>query len=137
MYVKPSIDLLFDEELKKKQSRMRTKFIKRLNEHNKHIVDSRNELAKEHAEKDGEGEPIIIDENGKKRYKILDMESFDKDVSELYEESIIFDSENDEDMLKTVGEVIMKLDKAYKGAKATAYDYLYDEFEKEMNKNDD
>lgn len=124
-FVGQVIDLLFNLSLIGKQSRMRTRFIKRLGEQSKEVEKGRVDLAKEHAEKDESGEPKTKDN----RYDIKDMGAFKKDLAELYNESIIFEGANDQDMLETVKTVIEECDQAFSGEEATTYNYLYDQFE--------
>lgn len=129
------IDLLFNLSLKGKQSRQRTKFLKVLNKQIKEVDEGRVELAKEHAKKDENGEPIVKDGS----YDLNDegMKAFRKDLNELYNESIIFEGANNEDMLKTVRTVIEECDKSFSGQEATVYNYLYDQFEQGEDDNHD
>ncbi|GAA5416190.1 hypothetical protein Pryu01_01222 [Paraliobacillus ryukyuensis] len=117
--------LLFDLALKGKQSRHRTKFIKLLAERSKEVEEQRKQLAEEHANKDGGDKPIIKDE----KYDIADQEAFQKDIQELYEEEIVIEGGDHQDMLKTVKWALDECDKAYSGKEAVIYDYLCDQFE--------
>ncbi|SEA54143.1 Protein of unknown function [Thalassobacillus cyri] len=122
-----AIDLLFHLSLKGKQSRHRTTFIKKLTERLHEVEGQRNDLAKEHSFLDEEGNPKMLD-NGK-RYDIKDMEAFQKDVQELYEEELVLEGGDNQRMLTTVKEVLLNSDESYSGKKALTYDYLCEQFE--------
>jgi|SRR5690625_4742055 len=125
-YLKDIIDLLFDLSLKGKESRHRSKLINLLNDRLKEVEEDRVELAKEHAEKDEEGEPIVKD----KHYKIKDQESFRYELNELFDEPFIIEGENNKLMLKTVLRALLNTDKEFSGTEAVIYDYLCEQLEK-------
>lgn len=132
-YLKDIIDLLFDLSLKGKESRHRSKLINLLNDRLKEVEEDRVELAKEHAEKDEEGEPVVED----KRYKIKDLDSFKDELNELFDEPFIIEGENNKLMLKTVSRALSNTDKEFSGAEAVIYNYLCEQLEKGEGKNDD
>lgn len=119
------IGLLFNLELKGKQSRHRTKFIKRLDTALKEVKEGHEQLLKEHSNKDEEGNPIVIDN----RYDIKNVEEFNKDFKELYDEEFIIDSPADDEMLKTVKDILLNCEESFSGAQASVYDELCDIFE--------
>ncbi|UOQ85699.1 DUF1617 family protein [Gracilibacillus salinarum] len=122
-----AVSLLFELSLKGKQSRHRTKFINKLSERLKEVDQQRVELAKEHAKKDEEGEPIMIEDG--KRYDIEDENAFQKDLKELYEEQLVIDGGDNEEMLKTLRNVLLNCEEVFRGTDAVIYDYLCDQFE--------
>lgn len=121
-----AISLLFDLPLKGKQSRHRTKFIERLSSRLEEVEKDRIELAKEHANKDADGEAIKTNGN----FDIADLDAFGKDLQELYKEEMIIEGGDVSGMLKTVKAVLEDCDKELSGQEAVIYDYLCDQFEK-------
>ncbi|NIK11200.1 DUF1617 family protein [Alkalibacillus almallahensis] len=126
-----AIDLLFNLSLRGKESRHRTKFIKKLGERVKEVEEQRKQLAKEHSHLDDEGNPIMK-EDGKK-YDIKDFDAFQKDIDELYNEEMVIDGGDNQDMLKTVKKVLEECNVAFSGNEAVIYDYLCDQFEEAEN----
>ncbi|WAA10339.1 DUF1617 family protein [Fervidibacillus albus] len=125
-YLKPSIELLFNLPLRGKESRQRTKFIKRLQKRLEEVENDRIELAREYAKIDEKGNPIVKHD----RYDIGDVKSFEKELNELYNEKMVIDGGDSEEMLKTVKEVLLNCNKEFSGSEAIVYDYLCDQFEK-------
>jgi len=121
-----AISLLFDLPLKGKQSRHRTKFVRLLADRQEEVEKGRIELAKEHAKKDEDGEPIATDG----AYDIEDRDGFAKDLQELYDEEMIIEGGDVSGMLKTVKAVLENCDKELSRQEAVIYDYLCDQFEK-------
>ncbi|ENH96730.1 hypothetical protein J416_09539 [Gracilibacillus halophilus YIM-C55.5] len=126
-YLEQAIDLLFHLSLKGKKSRHRTKLIRKMSERLQEVDEQRVELAKEHAKKDEDGEPVKID--GGKRFDIEDQEAFNHDLKELYEEQLVLDGGDNQGMLKTIRDVLLNCDKEFSGQEAAVYDYLCDQFE--------
>ncbi|WP_062318896.1 DUF1617 family protein [Halolactibacillus sp. JCM 19043] len=120
-----AIDLLFHLSLKGKQSRHRTKFVKLLAERSKEVEEQRKQLAEEHANKDDEDKPIIKDD----KYDIVDQESFQTDIQELYNEEIVIEGGDNQGMLKTVKKILDECDKTFSGQEAVVYDYICEQFE--------
>ncbi|AST92998.1 hypothetical protein BC6307_17885 [Sutcliffiella cohnii] len=120
-----AMSLLFNLPLKGKQSRHRTKLIKLLEARSKEVEEQRIELAKEHSNKDEDGNPKSSD--GK--YDIKNMEAFKKDLQELYEEELVIEGGDNHGMLKTVKQILFNCEQEFKGIDATIYDYLCDQFE--------
>lgn len=119
------MELLFNLELRGKQSRQRTKFIKRLNEQLIEVKEQRMDLIKEHSNLDEEGKPVIIDNV----YDIIDMEAFNKDIAELFAEELIISSPVDDEMLKTIKQVLDECDVAFSREQAIVYDELCEAFD--------
>lgn len=131
-----SINLLFDLSLRGKQSRHRTRFIKRLTERLKEVEEERMKLAEEYARKDDEGKPIM--KKGGKEYDIPDenMPSLIKDVEELYDEVLVIEGGDNKETLETVRKILEETDKEFSGREAVIYDYLCEQFEGKGHKKE-
>lgn len=120
-----AMELLFNLELKGKRSRHRTKFIKRLNEQLTEVKEQRMELIKEHSNLDEDGNPIIIGNV----YDIIDEEAFNCDIKELSDEELIFTSPMDEEMLKTIKQILDECAVPFSGQQAIVYDEICEAFD--------
>lgn len=129
-----AIDLLFNLELKGKQSRHRTKFIKTLTERLTEVQEQQDELIKEHCHLDESGEPRKIENDTK--WDIKDLKAYVKDVNELYAEELVIDGGDAHGMLKTVKVVLDNCEVGYSGQEAMTYDYLCEAFEQEEEEGD-
>ena len=127
-YLQQAISLLFDLPLRGKQSRHRTKFIKLLQNRLKEVEEERVQLAKEYAEKDENGNPIV--ENN--RYKITEKykEEFFKEFEALMSEELVIEGENFKETLEVVRDILLNCDEYFSGEQAFVYDYLCEQFEK-------
>ena len=127
-YLQQAISLLFDLPLRGKQSRHRTKFIKLLQNRLKEVEEERVQLAKEYAEKDENGNPIV--ENN--RYKIAEKykEEFFKEFEALMSEELVIEGENFKETLEVVRDILLNCDEYFSGEQAFVYDYLCEQFEK-------
>ncbi|WP_193063490.1 hypothetical protein [Oceanobacillus oncorhynchi] len=125
LYLKPAIDFLFNLELERKQSRHRTKFIKQMNERLKEVGEERMEIVKDNANLDEEGNPIEKDGE----YDIYDKQKFDKEIKELFDESLVIEGGDNQQMLETVSKVLKEDKSKLKGTKAAVRDYLCDQFQ--------
>lgn len=125
--------LLFDLKLKGKASRHRTKLIRKLQEQREEVAEQERELLKEHAHLDEDERPKTKEAEGGQIWDLKDPAAFVKDKRELYGEKLVLDSRNDQDMLQTVGEVLLHCEKEFSGQEAIVYDYLCDQFEQEGN----
>lgn len=122
--VEPFMKFLLELELAGKQSRMRTKIVKILNERSTEIDNDRIELAKEYAMKEEDGTPITETlENGQTVYKMENRYAFDHQYGLLMrEELIIVDSPDKQDMLDTVKDAILNTNQIFSGQQALEYD---------------
>ncbi|MFP7202220.1 hypothetical protein SFC08_14715 [Lysinibacillus halotolerans] len=120
-----AMELLFNLELRGKQSRHRTKFIKRLNEQLTEVKEQKMDLIKEHSNLDEEGNPKIIGDV----YDIIDLDAFNRDIAELAAEELIFTSPVDEEMIKTIKQILDDCDVALSGQQAVVYDELCEAFD--------
>lgn len=135
--ISPIIKLLYDLELKGKQSRHRTKFIQQLDDHLKVVGKDEEELLKEHCYLDGEGEPKRKEENGREVWDVKDLDKFITDKRDLLSETYVFEGSNVQETLKTVKAALDECDVAFSGQDATLYDYLCDQFEKDEDESKD
>lgn len=122
-----AISLLFDLSLKAKKSRQRTKFVKLLNERLEEVRGQEKELLKEHCELDESGEPLKTEDG--KGFQAKDTVAFMKDQQELYEEQLIVDGVENQEMLRTMKQILEECDEEFSGKEAMTYDYLYGQFE--------
>ena len=117
---------LYSLKLVRKQSRMRRRLIKLLNERNEVYVEDRKELQEEHANKDEDGKAIINDGN----YDIPDMVAFSNDLKELNKEKLVIEGSDNREMIRTVKEILRKFEnEEYEAQESDAYDYLCEQFE--------
>ncbi|GIO22422.1 hypothetical protein [Oceanobacillus sp. J11TS1] len=132
-----SINFLYDLSLVRKQSRMRRKFINLLDEKNKAVLDEREEILKEHSEKDADGEPIIKNDH----YQVKDQKALAEDLKELNDEMIVIEGGDNREMIRTMKDILRKFEEEeYEGEASEIYDYLCDQFkidEEEENKNEE
>lgn len=132
-HIQQVANLLFDMKLKAKKSRQRTKLVKLLSNRAHEIADQEKELLKEHCELDEEGEPVKTEDG--KGFKPNDIDAFIKDQKELYDEELVIEGGDNREMLRTVKKILEDCDDEFSGQKAAAYDYLCDQFEKEIDKD--
>ena len=119
-------EFLASEKLVKKQSRMRTKFLKLLNEVINETEGFRKELLEKYSKKDDEGE-ALIDNNS---YVLEDAEAFNKEYLELMSEDFIIDeTESKREMLQHVKRILENTETEFEGVKAFQYDSWCDAFE--------
>lgn len=134
--LKPIGDFLYSLKLVRKQSRMRRRLIRLLDEKNKIYLEDRKELQEEHANKDEEGKAIIKDD----KYDIPDMVAFSDDLKELNQEKYVIEGGDHREMIRTMKVILKNLeDEEYEGQESEVYDYLCDEFkiDEEENKGED
>lgn len=125
--INSTINFFYNMPLRGKQSRHRTKFIKLLTDRLKEVSEQEKQLLIEFAKKDEKGNPIKI---GETRYEIEDIESLAKEKEILFNEEFVIDGGDNEDMLKTLKDVLENYNEELRGQEATLYDYLCEQFEK-------
>lgn len=106
----PLLQILFPIELKGKESRMKTRFIKKLEEYFENVFNvERLQLINEYAEKDYEGNPI--QEDGHIKLVKETIPEFEEEYCKLENECFIM-LVNDEtkDMLKVVFDILLEGD---------------------------
>ena len=124
--VKGLAEFLASEKLVKKQSRMRTKFLKLLNESINEIESFRKEMLEKYSKKDDEGNALI--ENNS--YVLEDAEAFNKEYVELMNEDFIIDeTESKRELLQHVERILENTETEFDGIKAFQYDAWCEAFE--------
>ena len=119
-------EFLASEKLVKKQSRMRTKFLKLLNEAINEIESFRKEMLEKYSKKDDEGNALI--ENNS--YVLEDAETFNKEYVELMNEDFIIDeTESKRELLQHVKRILDNTETEFDGVKAFQYDTWCEAFE--------
>lgn len=127
-------DFLYSLKLVRKQSRMRRRLIKLIDERNKIYLEDRKELQEEHANKDDEGKAIIKDE----KYDIPDMVAFSDSLKELNEEKYVIEGGDHREMIRTMKVILKNLeDEEYEAQESEIYDYLCDQFEIDEEEGED
>lgn len=139
MIINETIEFFYELKLKGRQSRMRSKLIKLLNERSQEFVEQQQELLKEHCNLDEQGNPKIIKKDGNEVYDIKDLEAYAKDRQELFEEEYIIEGADNQLMLRTVREILDECDVELSGRKAVLYDHLCEIFkvDEDINEDDD
>ena len=119
-----AINFLNSLNLKGKDSRSRSKFIRLLEKYFEELKDDELELLKE---------LDLLDENGNIKQDTNDTDSirlFNIEQEKLYSEQVVINCEDIIDRMNTLKEVLENLDTELSGDDAYIYDYLLDEFEK-------
>jgi hypothetical protein len=117
-------NFLLTLELKGKQSRMRTRFIRLLNEHVQLIKSEHKELILVYANLEEDGTPrILTNESGQQVYDIKDMASFNREYSELMLEELIIEvTDANKDMINTTRDALLDCEQTFAGNDALIYD---------------
>ena len=119
-------EFLASEKLGGKASRMRTKFLKLLNESVNETESFRKELLDKHSKKDDEGNALI--ENNS--YILEDAEAFNKEFTELMLEDFIIDeTESKREMLQHIKRILDNTNTEFEGVKAFQYDTWCEAFD--------
>lgn len=113
-------------ELKGKKSRLRTRFIKLLNEQLRQFNEEHTLLLKEHCHLDEEGNPKTVERDNKQYWDIKDIPSYKQDYNELLEEEFIIEGEDKRDMLLAVKVAVLDCEKSFSGNEAMLYDQWCD-----------
>jgi hypothetical protein len=117
------ISFLYRLKLVDYHSRMRTRFIKLLDERLNQYKDEYFGLVKEYSNLDDNGDPKIIKEENIERYDIKDPKAFKKAVEELLMEEVIIDeTEERKKMLLSVRDSILNCGIEFEGDEALIYD---------------
>ncbi|EKC6424927.1 DUF1617 family protein [Staphylococcus pseudintermedius] len=117
---------MYKLELKAKQSRSRTKFMRLLDEKQEEYKEGKDELLSMYAVKDEAGQPKIVDnqyefENG-------NLEKYIDERAELDNEEVIINLEDYPKVFETLFEVLDELDIQLKEEDAVTYDRLCEVF---------
>lgn len=116
-------NFLLGLNLKGKESRMRTRFIKTLQERMALVKEEHLDLIKQYSEKDENGEPKIIEKDGQQVYDVQDMEAFNKEYNELMlEELVVEETVANKDVLNAVRNAVLNCDQEFSGQDALVFD---------------
>lgn len=116
-------NFLMSFELKGRDSRMRTRFVKILAERIELVNEEHKELIRQYARFDEQGEAIVVEINGQKAYDVPDRAAFNREYFLLLNEDfVIEENEERKEMLLFIKDVILNCDKTFKGREALEYD---------------
>jgi len=119
-------DFLAAEKLSGRASRMRTKFLKLLNESINEIESFRKEMLEEYSKKDDEGNALIEDNS----YVLEDAEAFNKEYLELMNEDFVIDeTASKREMIQHIKRILDNTETEFEGVKAFQYDAWCEAFE--------
>ncbi|MBU5594922.1 DUF1617 family protein [Amphibacillus sp. MSJ-3] len=111
--------------LVRKQSRIRRQFISTLKDKYQAYLEDREEILKEHANKDDEGNPIIKNDH----YDVKNQTALLEDITELNKEVVVIEGGDNREMIRTMKPILRKFeDEEYGGEESEIYDYLCDQF---------
>lgn len=123
-------EMLLSIPLKGTTSRMRTRFVDKINGQIEEVRKEHYELIKDYSVLDENNNPIIEDDNYK--IKSNEIEEFNQAYADLYSE--FFTIEVDKENRKMLEHVLIALDEmdALAGEKAVIHYYAYEEIEKSL-----
>lgn len=117
------MEFLMEFELNGKDSRLRTRFVRLLNEYVNRFSEEHHDLILRFAEKDDAGEPNIIEKDGIKQYDVKDVVGFNKEYFNLRNELLLIEeTEERKEMFNLIKEIILNCEKTFKGEEAFVYD---------------
>lgn len=117
-------------KLKGSENRMRSRLVKKLQDHLKVIQEEHKELLDEYCKKDENGNFRTITKDGKTYYDIDDVKGFQIEFEILMKEEFIISNDHaNQQMLTTVKEVILNCDKEFSGHEALKYESYCEMFE--------
>lgn len=120
-------EFLYELALKGKDSRMRSRFITLLEEQVLLISKEREILMADYSQKDEDGQAVVsLDDEGREYIVLEDKTAFNIELSKLMSEEFIIDVEGKEEMVKTIQEIILNVDKEFSGVEAQRYNRFCD-----------
>lgn len=121
-------EFLYELSLKGKESRMRSRFIKVLEDQLQLINNEREILLKDYAKKDENGELVFDKDKDGREFVILDDSySYNLELSKLMQEDFIIEIKNDNtEMIKTIQDIVLNVDKEFSGIEAERYNRFCD-----------
>ena len=124
-------EFLYELSLKGKDSRMRSRFIALLEAQLELIQKERDILLQDYAQTDENGRPITKEDNEGNPFMVLkDAQSYNLEITKLMQEEFVIEVKDDnKDMLKTVAEAVLNVDKEFSGFEAESYNRLCDVLE--------
>ena len=121
--VKAFGEFLYDMKLNSKSSRMRSRMVTLLEEHLMMVNKERDELVKDYAKRDEEGEIVTEEHDGKMAYVLDNPQEYNMAVTVLMNEDFILEeTESRMEMLHTVRDVVLDYDEELSGDDAMMYD---------------
>lgn len=130
--LEPLANFLMSFELKGKDSRIRTKFVKLLTEKITQLQDDGFALIKDYAELDEDGEPKQVENDGKLFYDIPreNRKTYNDEYTALMKEnSIIDETESNRELILVIKELVLNCELTFKGKEAIEYDFYCEIFE--------
>lgn len=116
-------EFLLDLKLKGKQSRMRTRFIRLLQDQLNLVNEERNSLLDDYAAKDENGDFITEMIDGKESIVLENGEEYNLEMTKLMNEFFIIEETQERElMLNEVRNIVLECDLEFSGAEAVAYD---------------
>lgn len=128
--LEPLYKFLFSLELQGKYSRMRTRFLKLLQDRIQEIYNFQNELLNKYGQRDEEGSLKMEAVEEKTIYQISNVQEYNAEIRELMlEEFVIDETLERKDILLTVKHLILNSDEVFSGKEALEYDRWCEIFE--------
>lgn len=127
--IKGLIEFLLEMELKGKSSRLRTRFMRPLDMQLKAMEEEQMVLVKEHSNLDKEGNPVVLEKDGKSYWDIKDVLAYQRDFNELLNEEFVLDMSEQKELFEVIKELVLECDFAFSGQKAIQYDAWCEAFE--------
>lgn len=125
-----TINFLFNLELVDTASRMRSRFIKLLNERYEQFKNEHLELLNKYVSKDESGLPKKTIENDQEVFVVEDMKNFNKEYFDLLNEDFFIDiNHHTEKMVHSVTHSVLNCGLSFKGQESIDYDLLCEKFE--------
>lgn len=124
-------EFLYELSLKGKDSRMRSRFIALIEAQLELIQKERDILLQDYAQTDENGKPITKEDDEGNAFMVLkDAQSYNLEIAKLMQEEFVIEVKDDnKDMLKTVAEAVLNVDKEFSGFEAESYNRLCDVLE--------
>lgn len=124
-------EFLYELSLKGKDSRMRSRFIALIEAQLELIQKERDILLQDYAQTDENGKPITKEDDEGNAFMVLkDAQSYNLEITKLMQEEFVIEVKDDnKDMLKTVAEAVLNVDKEFSGFEAESYNRLCDVLE--------
>lgn len=130
-YLAPSIEFLLKLELRKEESRSRSRLVKLLQRKLEELLEDDERIIKEYANLDGNGEPIILG----KTYDIPEDKKAEcgRDRTILRQEQAVMECGEYPDLFQVMHRVLNDYDGTLSGKDAEAYDEMLEAFERGDN----
>lgn len=129
--IEPLMEFLYEMSLKSKASRMRTRFISKLNHHvSEYITPEKENLIDQYSQKDENGEAVLADD--KKGIKLIEekIPEFYKEFQILMNEDFVLDEiDSNKDMILSVANSLLNCDIDINGQTALLYDQWCEQME--------